>query len=179
MSSGFIHCSISRSCRVGFSNTSSTTRCCTRSCPTKPMPLAGAGCTPPNFIDGKKDSRAIAGRGSGKTKISRAFCADSALTSEGRASARPRSLPRAASSLGRAEAQSLRNKFPLTNLRRRRTSIGLRRRGCRCYVLFDEVPERAREQQRGQLRAPVVQDHLLHNCGGAGFRRVVAGKFPA
>ena len=54
-----------------------------------------------------------------------------------------------------------------------------RRRGCRCYVLLDEVPERGREEEGGQFRPPVVQDQFLHEYDGVKFRRGVAGKSPA
>ena len=39
-----------------------------------------------------------------------------------------------------------------------RRASELRRQGGRRYVLFDEVPERGREQEGDQFRAPVVQD---------------------
>src|SRR5436190_6021936 len=65
------------------------------------------------------------------------------------------------------------------NLGRRRTIDVFRRRGCRCYVLLDEVPKGGREQEGGQLRAPIVQDQFLHGCDGARFRRGAAGKSPA
>jgi hypothetical protein len=47
----------------------------------------------------------------------------------------------------------------------------IRRRGSRCYVLFDEIPEGCREQERDQLRWPVLQDQSLHKCRGAKSRR--------
>src|ERR1051326_2897675 len=62
----------------------------------------------------------------------------------------------------------------LTNLRRGRPLTGLRRRWCRRYVLLDEIPERGREEEGGQLRAPVVQDQFLHESGGVKLRRGAA-----
>src|SRR6266480_3139351 len=56
---------------------------------------------------------------------------------------------------------------------RLRTPFKRRRR--RRYVLFDEVPKRRREQQRDQLRAPVVQNHPLHICCATKFPRSVDG----
>ena len=62
-----------------------------------------------------------------------------------------------------------------------RPGLLVRQRGCRCYVLFDEVPKGCREQEGDQLRAPVVQDQFLHlhKCLAAEFRRFACGRFPA
>jgi hypothetical protein len=59
--------------------------------------------------------------------------------------------------------------------RRRRP---LRRRGRRRYVLFDQVPERCREQERDQLRAPVFQNQSLHICCAIKSPRSVDEKSP-
>src|SRR6266496_428438 len=50
-----------------------------------------------------------------------------------------------------------------------------KRRRRRRYVLFDEVPKRRREQERDQLRAPVVQNQSLHICCATRFPRCVDG----
>src|ERR1041384_5028842 len=54
----------------------------------------------------------------------------------------------------------------------------LRRRGRRRYVLFDQEPKRAGEQERDQLRAPVFQDQSLHSCRAIRSPRSVAGMSP-
>src|SRR5438045_2932333 len=54
----------------------------------------------------------------------------------------------------------------------------IKRRECCRDVLLDQVPERRREQEGDQLRAPVVQDQFLHKRLGAAVRRYVCGKFP-
>src|SRR6476620_2930253 len=47
----------------------------------------------------------------------------------------------------------------------------------RRYVLFDDVPKRRREQERDQLRAPVVQNQSLHICYATKSPRSVDGTF--
>jgi len=73
---GFIRCLINLSCRAGFSNTSSIMKCCTPLCPTKRMLPVGGEFTPTNFIAAKKRFHLIGAPENGRTKISRAFCAD-------------------------------------------------------------------------------------------------------
>src|SRR5438270_927196 len=64
-------------------------------------------------------------------------------------------------------------------LRGRRRRRSLRRRGSRCYVLLDEVPEGCREQERDQLRSPVPQKEFLHNVRAIKSRRSAGEMFPA
>src|SRR5207245_6418121 len=51
----------------------------------------------------------------------------------------------------------------LAFLGRRRWRARFRRRGSRCYVLLDEIPEGCREQEGYQLRPPVLQEQYLAN----------------
>ena len=60
----------------------------------------------------------------------------------------------------------------------RRSCRFLRRRWGRCHVLFDQIPKRAREQERDDFRLPVFQNQFLHHKSSAAkFRRFVSGTF--
>src|SRR6266480_931202 len=67
----------------------------------------------------------------------------------------------------------------LASLGRRRARVRFRRRGSRCYVLLDEIPEGCREQEGYQLRPPVLQEQCLHNVRAIKSRRSAGETFPA
>src|SRR6267143_524104 len=67
----------------------------------------------------------------------------------------------------------------LASLGRRRWRARFRRRGSRCYVLLDEIPEGCREQEGYQLRPPVLQEQSLHNVRAIKSRRSAGETFPA
>src|SRR5438270_2058857 len=70
----------------------------------------------------------------------------------------------------------LRVALALLGGRRRRRAF--RRRGSRCYVLLDEIPERCREQEGDQLRPPILQEQSLHNVRAVKSRRFAGERFP-
>src|SRR5437763_2305821 len=88
--------------------------------------------------------------------------------------------------LGRAKSRALPALSPkhfgvevaLAFLGCRRQRTRFRRRGSRCYVLLDEIPEGCREQEGDQLRPPVLQEQSLHNVRVIKSRRSAGETFP-
>src|SRR5215471_7310698 len=87
--------------------------------------------------------------------------------------------------LGGAKSRALSALTPAVELRTPSAFLGralgrsrFRRRGSRYYVLLDEIPKGCREQERDQLRPPVLQQQSLHIVRAIKSRRSVGESFP-
>src|SRR5438552_1567157 len=127
-------------------------RCCILSYRTRLYRVAAGACTQKNSTGANVNSQGIGVPDTGRKKTCRVFSASRPLRNHVSAC----SAPFGGCWLG----------------------TWLRRRGRRRYVLFDEVPERCREQERDQLRAPVFQNQSLHICCAIKSPRSVAGRSP-